>query len=632
MYNNTLKMKSSIKANMKELQTYSANPKYQDSMNELLTLYKTRKIENIRTATKIAEKLSTKGKGSAGAAKKAIQMLAKYRTYQPATGKIERNFVKKNTKTWIVAGKMHTSTQYLYTNKKTGKTSKQKEVFHDVIPFNREIQATSKEEAVKQMNELLYRSERRAQGEGGGTDGASGGVDSGEFKYVDVDSIDINFVDSKEGVAYASEANTPMKNMSFCEYAFIPSDNKHLKNDGFCVVDNFLGIYSPKIKKLTRELFVEIVTQITKPKLSEVANPLDEGEDVVDISDGITPEVLRDVCKHFDISHYSYDFTNKCFLKYVSKSSNYEPLVYYAVNGHMYWIGDKDEALSLIARARTYEDNNKKVNSYIFDEYECKNKFLDRQIYDNIPIDKLSECKGGVNIISKTNLNEELSDYIKHYNVIPDSNGIRNDTSKITQFHDEVNDVILAIDPNDTRHYTYKNVVKICKDKDIEFRNQSLMSVVKTMRENFMNVNRVRFDKPFRLKLYKQQGKCCQLCKNKLEINYVQIDHIKALANGGTNDIENLQILCKPCHYVKTKEEAENGWVKESDTQSSFNSQTDVVFNSELSKVWAFVEKKTKEDKDNNNKLFGFDINKCRKNEMVYNKCNYPLFTEMDKE
>ena len=55
----------------------------------------------------------------------------------------------------------------------------------------------------------------------------------------------------------------------------------------------------------------------------------------------------------------------------MSKNSNYEPLVYYAVNGHMYWIGDKDEALSLIARARTYEDNNKKVNSYIFDEYEC---------------------------------------------------------------------------------------------------------------------------------------------------------------------------------------------------------------------------------------------------------------------
>ena len=84
--------------------------------------------------------------------------------------------------------------------------------------------------------------------------------------------------------------------------------------------------------------------------------------------------------------------------------------------------------------------------------------------------------------------------------------------------------------------------------------------------------------------------------------NNFQIDHIKALANGGTNDLINLQILCKPCHFVKTQEESANGWVKESDTLSSFNSQTDKVFNSELSKVWAFVEKRGKEENDNNNK------------------------------
>ena len=45
-------MKSSVKANMKKLQSYSANPKYQESMDELLSLYKTRKIENIRSAEK----------------------------------------------------------------------------------------------------------------------------------------------------------------------------------------------------------------------------------------------------------------------------------------------------------------------------------------------------------------------------------------------------------------------------------------------------------------------------------------------------------------------------------------------------------------------------------------------------
>ena len=40
------------------------------------------------------------------------------------------------------------------------------------------------------------------------------------------------------------------------------------------------------------------------------------------------------------------------FLKYVRKSHNYEPLVYYAINNHMYWIADKNAALSLIRNSQ----------------------------------------------------------------------------------------------------------------------------------------------------------------------------------------------------------------------------------------------------------------------------------------
>jgi 5-methylcytosine-specific restriction protein A len=32
----------------------------------------------------------------------------------------------------------------------------------------------------------------------------------------------------------------------------------------------------------------------------------------------------------------------------------------------------------------------------------------------------------------------------------------------------------------------------------------------------------------------------------------LEVDHIQALANGGTNDRENLQGLCKACHADKT--------------------------------------------------------------------------------
>ena len=152
----------------------------------------------------------------------------------------------------------------------------------------------------------------------------AGGEESGQFKQAKVENIDVNFIDNTSDVPHRSEARTAMKNMSFCAYASIPSNEKHLKNEGFCVVDNFLGVYSPQIKKLTRDRFISLVRKSM------------DDEDY-DISNGVSPHCLRDVCEELDISHYACDFTNTCFLKYVSAShnTNYTPLVYYAANSHM---------------------------------------------------------------------------------------------------------------------------------------------------------------------------------------------------------------------------------------------------------------------------------------------------------
>jgi len=39
-----------------------------------------------------------------------------------------------------------------------------------------------------------------------------------------------------------------------------------------------------------------------------------------------------------------------------------------------------------------------------------------------------------------------------------------------------------------------------------------------------------------------------------------QIDHIVEVANGGSNDLSNLQVLCVCCHSVKTKRSAKLKW------------------------------------------------------------------------
>jgi len=43
----------------------------------------------------------------------------------------------------------------------------------------------------------------------------------------------------------------------------------------------------------------------------------------------------------------------------------------------------------------------------------------------------------------------------------------------------------------------------------------------------------------------------CNICNNMLDASY-EVDHINPLYNGGTNDISNLQALCRNCHGKKT--------------------------------------------------------------------------------
>ena len=59
---------------------------------------------------------------------------------------------------------------------------------------------------------------------------------------------------------------------------------------------------------------------------------------------------------------------------------------------------------------------------------------------------------------------------------------------------------------------------------------------------------------------------------------------------GGTNEPDNLQVLCKECHFKKSKAEQEEGYVKESQTESSFNTVSKEIFNSRLNNRWALVE------------------------------------------
>ena len=106
---------------------------------------------------------------------------------------------------------------------------------------------------------------------------------------------DVFIDDVKEGGDYKAKSplDAPMKAAQYVEYDFIPSDDKYLQNQGFCVLDQFLGIYGPLIKKLDRAYFIDMCY-----KFMEV-HKLDYG--ILDrddtptwgIEDGVTPRCLE---------------------------------------------------------------------------------------------------------------------------------------------------------------------------------------------------------------------------------------------------------------------------------------------------------------------------------------------------
>jgi 5-methylcytosine-specific restriction protein A len=62
---------------------------------------------------------------------------------------------------------------------------------------------------------------------------------------------------------------------------------------------------------------------------------------------------------------------------------------------------------------------------------------------------------------------------------------------------------------------------------------------------------RIQFDSSVRDFVLTRDGYCCNGCQRSGPAAKLEIDHIIPLALGGTNDLTNLQTLCRPCNRQK---------------------------------------------------------------------------------
>ena len=145
-----------------------------------------------------------------------------------------------------------------------------------------------------------------------------------------------------------------MREVHYPKYHFIKDDDTYFKNEGYCVRDYIVGKYSNKIKRLNNDYFDNLCYESLniKPPTESEYDDLDAGLDIQPIinntidniiwnpSDGVSPKMLNYICKDLKISCYAFDITNKCFLKTLATSRNFDALVYYCMNNHMYPISD----------------------------------------------------------------------------------------------------------------------------------------------------------------------------------------------------------------------------------------------------------------------------------------------------
>ena len=152
-------------------------------------------------------------------------------------------------------------------------------------------------------------------------------------------------------------------------------------------------------------------------------------------------------------------------------------------------------------------------------------------------------------IFDKTNLNDEFLEYFHLTNDIPQLKF--SSMTCINEIHLKDKNIKLVVSASRTEGIDWRDIQNICLKHDMEFKNQSFGTLILDLMNSFYKTKRERFPKDLVNDLLENQSHMCMDCKSSLQKGHYEVDHKRPLANGGDNSRENLQILCKACHFDK---------------------------------------------------------------------------------
>ena len=344
------------------------------------------------------------------------------------------------------------------------------------------------------------------------------------------------------------------------------------------------------------------------------------------IDTGVSTEMIKSLCNEIGRNMYAYDDDDKCFNSITKfKSDHYAPVVFYKMNGHFYLINDP----KIIKRVgESNKSTVKKIITTIIEEKEQKDmEHLKVNLIDNFDVENAKQYEEGIYLMQKSNLNNEILSFITTYKEVPKTKNSDNVIVKFIYKNENDKDVHIVVDANYGHQIEYDDIKKVAEKNNISYINEGIGSVIMEVIKQSKKGVREPIDENKRNEIINSYNKKCAVCE--LECEYFEIDHILPVCAGGTNEIDNLQPLCKDCHKSKSIQERKEGMYNYNDEiVSSFNGVVwENIMKTIFGKSWQFVEIVDENDYKN---TFKADMRKCRRNILLNSKYEFPVYSVMD--
>lgn len=436
-----------------------------------------------------------------------------------------------------------------------------------------------------------------------------------------IELVSYHYTISQEKLHKVNPLDVPMKRgkplkASFLQYGDKIDPISYEEHGGECVLKTLLKYMDIKKEKTLVKYFDEASNEL-------YGKPYHK-------NNGITSRMILHLCQKRNISCLGFDQKNKNFVKHTADQKfkrKFRPIIFYMFLSHFYLITDEKTVVSI---SQTFRQNNNVFQSSL-EIAEDKKDREEIRFYSNLPI---SECltleKNATVIYDQNDLNEELKEYIKLANDIP-----KVVNKSITQVGKILlnNNVQLVVSGCLGEGLDWKSLQSVCEKAEIPFNNQSIGQLLCQLRDKFFVVKRAKFTTELREEIKHQQEGQCIMCKEMLGDKF-HIDHIKPLANGGTNDKNNLQALCQSCHIDKSREEKDAGeYIQNDNLTSAFNMQAMKVIESNWFRKVAFTQKLVHYEGDLDHLKQCYDMVKCRRNILLHygeDFCRYSVLDDIE--